>query len=143
MADRVVLLPLALEWFAVPILASRAVLPHPVIVPLVTAPPAVLGLCNVRGEVVPVFDTGLLLGFAPSLITMFAVHVEVEGHPAAFSLDGEPDLAALGERTGEMDLPGSLGMFEVTPPPPPSAAAGITEATLLDLGDLLLPVRAG
>lgn len=50
---------------AVPMASVHRVVDAPALTPVPAAPPALLGLANVRGEIVPVLDGGLLLGNAP------------------------------------------------------------------------------
>ena len=57
-----VLLPVGVELYAVPMESVREVVADPPITMLVTAPKVVLGLFNLRGQIVPLFDTAVLLG---------------------------------------------------------------------------------
>jgi purine-binding chemotaxis protein CheW len=70
----------------------RHVVAAPRLTPVPLAPPVVLGLANVRGEVVPVLDTPLLLdaggqglGEAP-----FAILVMTDRGPAALAIPAMP-----------------------------------------------------
>jgi purine-binding chemotaxis protein CheW len=58
----VVLVPVDEDLYAVPIAWVREVVPAPALTRLVTAPSMVLGLFNLRGEIVPLLDVAALLG---------------------------------------------------------------------------------
>ena len=62
---RALLLRVGDDAYAVPMELAREVVAAPVVTVLPTSPASVLGVCNVRGEIMPVFDTGLLLGLGP------------------------------------------------------------------------------
>lgn len=68
----------------------RAVIPDPSLTPVPTAPPVVLGLTNVRGEVVPVFDTGLIVGGQPIGHAAFVVVVDTSVGVAGFAVSAMP-----------------------------------------------------
>ena len=55
-----VLLPVGDELYAVPMESVREVVADPPITTLATAPPLVFGLFNLRGQIVPLFDTAAL-----------------------------------------------------------------------------------
>jgi len=57
-----VLLPVGADLYAVPMGWVREVVAVPPPTRLVTAPPLVLGLFNLRGQIVPLLDTAALLG---------------------------------------------------------------------------------
>ena len=63
---RALLVRLGEDSYAIPMTAAREVVAAPDVAVVPSAPPSVLGLCNVRGEIIPVFDAGALLG-VPSL----------------------------------------------------------------------------
>jgi purine-binding chemotaxis protein CheW len=58
---RVLTFPAGDVLVALPLAAAREIVPEPAITPLPTAPPAVLGLFDLRGEIVPLFDAAVLL----------------------------------------------------------------------------------
>jgi hypothetical protein len=68
----------------------RRVVVAPALTPVPTAPPVVLGLANVRGVVVPVLDTGLLLDRGPVAGAPFAVVVETARGFAALAVPEMP-----------------------------------------------------
>jgi len=55
-----------------------------------TAPPVVLGLANVRGTVVPVLDTGLLLDDGPIGEAPFVLVVDTARGPAGLAVPTMP-----------------------------------------------------
>jgi hypothetical protein len=127
------LLPVGADRYALELTAVREVVRAPAVVPLPGAPPAVLGLMNLRGEVVPVLDTAALLGSGRTGGVAFAAVVEAGGEPAALAGDGEPATVALDRPAGAAERAAGTGRFAV--------AGGV--ATLLDLGALLAPERIG
>ena len=127
------LLPVGADRYAVELTAVREVVRGPAVVPLPGAPPAVLGVMNLRGEVVPVLDTAALLGSGRTGDAAFAAVVEAGDEPAALAGAGEPVTAALDRPAGAAESSAGAGRFAV--------AGGV--ATLLDLGALLAPERIG
>ena len=86
----VLVLPVLTERYGVVLTAVRQVLKAPVIVALPGAAPTVLGLLNLRGAIVPVFDVHLLRGGATRTPAAFAAVVEVRGEPAGLALSAAP-----------------------------------------------------
>ena len=68
-----VLVPVGDDLYAVPIGWVREVVPRPPLTELVTAPPTVLGLFNLRGEIVPLLDTAVMLALGRGGPVSFAV----------------------------------------------------------------------
>ena len=127
------LLPVGPEWYAVDTAAVREVVAGPLVIPLPTAPSAVLGVFNLRGEIIPLFDTGSLLGIGQSDSQPFAVVVETGLGPAAMAAHEIPEVVELGEQTGASELPGALGAFVVDQ----------RLAILLDIDAVMAPARIG
>jgi two-component system chemotaxis response regulator CheV len=71
--------------------------------PLPGAPRGVIGLQNLRGEVVPLLDLGSLVGTAPRGLGPAMVVVEGAGRRAALSVDSLLDVASLEEGAGVRD----------------------------------------
>jgi chemotaxis signal transduction protein len=84
---------------------------RPTVLP--TAPAWVIGVVNLRGEVVPLLDTAAMLGLGPMAGATFAAVVELEAGPAALAADGVPAVVDLADALGSSDLPGSLGRHRV------------------------------
>lgn len=68
----------------------RSVVAEPALTPVPTAPPSVLGLANVRGDIVPVLDTGVLLGLDPVGQARFVLVVETSRGPAGLAVKAMP-----------------------------------------------------
>lgn len=85
---------LVVEDEAVPLAVAvdrvRSVVPGPALTPVPTAPPSVLGLANVRGDIVPVLDTGLLMGLKPVAKARFVLVVDTGRGPAGLALPVMP-----------------------------------------------------
>lgn len=124
-------LPVGDERYAVDITSAREVVTAPDIVTLPTAPARVLGLFNVRGELIPIFDTAALLGLAPVGDVSFAAIVETTLGVAALATTGLGEAVELGEPVGNTDSPGAVASYEV----------GSNLVVLLDLEALLAPLR--
>ncbi|MDQ1437555.1 MAG: purine-binding chemotaxis protein CheW [Acidimicrobiaceae bacterium] len=80
---------------AVALRAVRSVLRAPELTPVPTAPAVVLGLANVRGQVVPVLDGGLLLatdGRAPAALgeAAYVVVVDTAAGPLGLAVSAMP-----------------------------------------------------
>ena len=125
------LLPLAGEWYALDLIAVREVVPMPPVRRLPGTPRMVYGVVNLRGDVVPVIDTGELLGLGRHEGARYLAVAETPDGPAGLTADDVPERVELKPPASPARLPGAVGRF---------AAAGRV-ATLLDLADLLDPER--
>jgi chemotaxis signal transduction protein len=128
-----VLLPVGAELYAVPVEWVREVVAAPTVEPLVTAPPLVLGLFNLRGEIVPLFDTAALLGVGPAGPVTFAAVIHTPQGLAGLAATGLPQRALLDTPTGPSELPGTNGAYQLDQ----------RVAVLLDPAVLLTPERLG
>ena len=117
--------------YAVPMSVAREVLAVPGVTTLPTAPPSVLGVCNVRGEIIPVFDTGVLLGLGALEEFESIAVVETALGPAGLATGAVGESIELGEMVGETDGPGTSGAF--------ATSGGL--AVLIDVEALLSPAR--
>jgi purine-binding chemotaxis protein CheW len=108
-----ILLPVGADLYAVPIESVREILAAPAVAQLVTAPASVLGLVNVRGEIVPLLDTAALLGVGTVGAALFAAVLHTEQGPAALAATGFPERAELGSPTGSSELPGTAGTYRL------------------------------
>ena len=97
--------------------------------PLPTAPAVFLGLFNLRGEIVPMFDTARLLGYNPVGVCDTAIVVTLSAGPAALMVSALPTMQSLGGPVGISEHRGTLGVFDI--------AEGL--AVLLDVEPLVLP----
>ena len=59
---RAILLPVGRNWYALPPVALQEVVADPDVTELPAAPATVRGLFNVRGQILPLLDTGAMLG---------------------------------------------------------------------------------
>ena len=125
-------MPVAGGVYALELTRVREVVVGATIEPLPGAPPAVLGAINLRGEVLPALDTGLLLGHDPAPAACLIV-AEVERGAAALSSVLVPRRATLDTPAGPAERRGALGRWQVDGAP----------VTLLDIDDLLAPDRIG
>jgi purine-binding chemotaxis protein CheW len=130
---RALLLHIGADWYAVPMGDAREVLDAPVLTSLPTSPPSVLGLCNLRGDIVPVFDTGVLLGLGPIASFTSVAIVETELGPAGLATTDRGESVELGDAVAVTEGPGTAGAFAVN--------GGL--AVLIDVEALLAPARVG
>lgn len=134
---RVLLLPVRGGTWCVPLVAVREVLSVPRTTGLPTAKASVVGLFNLRGSVLPLFDTAVLLGL-PGTAAQHAAVVEVAGGLAALSTTGTPRTADLGRTVSAPEHPAALGTYDVLPAALDSGQEPQRDvAVLLDLERLL------
>lgn len=110
---RTLVLPVGDERYAIDTARVREVASGPRATPLPGAPSWVLGVINLRGEVVPLLDTVAMLGLGAMPSPGFAVVVELAAGPAALGATGMPEVATLDEALGPSELPGALGRHRV------------------------------
>lgn len=128
---RALLLPVHGEWYGLELETVREVVRDPELTRLPLAPVALLGVFNLRGEVVPLVDTGALLGLEPLGRGPY-VSVAVCGRSLVGLLsEAAPETAGLGEQVGDGHLPGTGAMH----------ASGERVVTMLDLGALVAEER--
>lgn len=125
---RALLVPVGDDAYAVAMDAAREVVNAPEITPLPTAPSTVVGLINLRGDIVPVFDTARLLGLVSSDM-VYAVVVETSLGPAGLTMTGTGEAIELGEAVSAADTAGTVATY----------AVGDRLVVLLDLETLLAP----
>ena len=108
-----VVVPVGSDLYAMPIEWVRQVLAAPPITPLVTSPPLVLGLFNLRGEIAPLLDTAALLGIGSIGTVAFAVVLHSSSGPVGLAASGMPERATLEGPGTPSVLPGTTGTFYV------------------------------
>jgi purine-binding chemotaxis protein CheW len=108
----VVLVPVGEELYAVPIGWVREVVTAPHLTRLVTAPPVVLGLFNLRGEIVPLLDTAAMLGLGRTGPGLFAVVLDTHVGVVGLSADAIPTRRVLGAPLGPSQI-GGAGTYRV------------------------------
>ena len=90
---------------------------------LPTAPPVVRGIFNLRGDIVPLLDTALLLGLHPVVEEPYAVLVETGHGVAGLVATGMPATVRLNKSVGHSDLEGTTETYLIDATPPwPSAS---------------------
>jgi purine-binding chemotaxis protein CheW len=107
------LVPVGLDLFAVPVESLHEVVAAPVLCPLPLSPAAVLGLFNLRGEVVPMFDIVALTGLGHLSAWTFAAVVRTSLGLAGLGASELPEFTSLGERIGRSESCGTAGMYAV------------------------------
>jgi purine-binding chemotaxis protein CheW len=129
---QVLVLPLHADLYALDLAAVREVVPEPEVTPLPGAPPSLLGVFNLRGEVVPLFDTARLLGLEPGIAADQVTVADTTAGLAGLVSHARPRREALGQSAGPAALPAGRGRFAVD---------RMAVATLLDVERLLLGAR--
>jgi purine-binding chemotaxis protein CheW len=99
------------ELYALPMGFLREVIAQPRVTRLPTAPAPILGLVNVRGEIVPLFDVAALLGTGRIPTTAFAVVIEIEGVRAALAASVVPESGEVDQRAGEARQSEARGVY--------------------------------
>lgn len=130
------LLPVRQDLYAVAVDAVEGVLdlgPDTPLTPLPGATAAILGLVNVRGQVLPVLDTAVLLGLPPLGREERAAMALVRARRgvAALATSAVPRTAVLGEDLGPSPMGPATSRHRV----------GHQVATLLDVEATLAPER--
>jgi purine-binding chemotaxis protein CheW len=124
---RVLLVPVGPDLYAVPMDGVRKVVRAPLLTKLPTAPALVLGLFNLRGEIVPLLDTPALMGLSRIPDWPFVAVVRSSLGLAGLAATAFPEPAALGEPVGSSESPATAGTY----------AVGGRLAVLLDIEELL------
>ena len=130
--DLALLIPVGGDTYAVPLADVREVVVGPRLTHLPTAPPVVRGIFNLRGDIVPLLDTALLLGLHPVVEEPYAVLVETGHGVAGLVATGMPATVRLNELVGHSDLEGTTETYLID---------ATRLAVGLDLPALLSPAR--
>ena len=128
-----VVFPIGEDRYSVPTSAVREVVSEPRLTRLPTAPAALLGAFNLRGEVIPMFDTAALLGIGTLADAPIVVVVDTTAGPAALAVTGLPKFVVLETEAGISELRGTLGVYTVD--------EGV--AVMLDIEAMLVPNVSG
>lgn len=110
---RALLLPAGGDTYALPVEATREVVAGPQPAPVPTAPGSLVGLLNVRGRIVPLFDIGSLVGLPPAPSCDYAVVVGISGGSAALVATALPWVAELGDAVAAAELPGAASVHRL------------------------------
>ena len=124
-------LPVGSDLFAVPTQYVREVVASPRPTPLPTGPATLLGVFNLRGEIVPFFDTAALLELGHIARLDYGAVVKTALGPAGLVTTAIPQVTILGDRIGSTELAASAGSY----------ALGTSIVVLLDVEALFNPVR--
>jgi chemotaxis signal transduction protein len=98
-------------FFAVPMETVHQVLRHPLVTPIPLAPAGLHGVVNVRGEIVPLLDTGVLTGTGALPQAPFAVLVSGQKDMVALAAEELPIAADFEEPVGPGSRAGELGVY--------------------------------
>jgi purine-binding chemotaxis protein CheW len=98
-------------FFAVPMESVHQVLRHPVVTNIPLSPTGLLGVINVRGEIIPLLDTGVLTGIGAIKTSPFAVLVSGQKDMVALAAEELPIAADFEEPVGPGGRPGELGVY--------------------------------
>lgn len=128
----VLLIPVGSDTYAISLEAVREVVVDPRVTQLPTSPAVVRGVFNVRGDIVPLLDTGLLLGLRACMEEPYAVLVETDHGTAGLIATDMPQTVRLNESVGHSDLEGTTETYLV---------ADERLAVGLDIPVLLSPAR--
>jgi purine-binding chemotaxis protein CheW len=101
---------LAGEEYAVPILKVREIIEYDVVTKVPSAPPAIRGVFNLRGRVVPAVDLGVRFGLPPTEVTKRTCIVIVE-------LVGDGPAVVLGVIADAVNQVVQLEAADIEPPP--------------------------
>ena len=127
------LVPVGPDTYAIPADKIREIVRGPRLTSLPTAPPLVVGLFNLRGEIVPLFDTAALLGTGTRPAAPFAAVLHTALGPVGLAASASPESVVLGVPIGPSEGPGTAGVF----------AHGARLVVLIDVDFLLAAERIG
>lgn len=108
-----VMVPVGSDPYAVPTDWVRQVLLAPPSTVLVTAPSVVMGLFNLRGEIVPLLDTAAILGVGVIETAAFVVVLHSINGPVGLAVTAVPERIALTGTASWSVLPGTSGTYYV------------------------------
>ena len=108
---RVLVIAANAAFFAVPMTTVHQVLRRPLVTLVPLSPVGLIGIVNVRGEIVPLLDTGVLTGTGMLTEPPFAVLVSGERDMVALAVEELPFAADFEEPVGPGTQPGELGVY--------------------------------
>ncbi len=97
--------------FAVPMTSVHQVLRHPIVTRVPLSPAGLIGVLNIRGEIVPLLDTGVLTATGALGEPPFAVLVSGEKEMVALAAEELPVAADFEDPVGPGTQPGELGVY--------------------------------
>src|ERR1700682_1745161 len=108
---RVLMFGVNAAFFAVPMETVHQVLRHPVLTTIPLSPAGLLGVVHVRGEIVPLLDTGVLTGNGPPNTSPLSVVGSGQKDMVPLAAEELPIAAAFEEPVGPGSRPGELGVY--------------------------------
>jgi purine-binding chemotaxis protein CheW len=108
---RVLVIAAGSAYFAVPMATVHQVLRHPLVTRIPLSPAALLGVVNVRGEVVPLLDTAVLTATGSLKAPPFAVLVSSGDEMVALGAEELPIAADFDEPVRAGDEPGQIAVY--------------------------------
>jgi chemotaxis signal transduction protein len=108
---KVLVIAVNAAFFAVPMATVHQVLRHPLVTRVPLSPAGLLGVVNVRGEIVPLLDTGVLTGTGRLTEPPFAVLVSGDKEMIALAAEELPIATDFEEPVGPGTQPGELGVY--------------------------------
>jgi purine-binding chemotaxis protein CheW len=108
---RVLVIAASSAYFAVPMASVHQVLRHPLVTRIPLAPPSLVGVVNVRGEIVPLLDTAVLTGTGSLHEPPFAVLVRSGENMVALGAEALPIAADFEEPVGAGAQPGEVAIY--------------------------------
>lgn len=123
---RALLVPVGDSHYALRLEDVREVTEAPRVTELPSAPGAVLGIVNVHGAIVPLLDTGALLGLAPLREARWAVVADTARGAVALAASGLPSIQNLETPIGPAEDNRAAGRFAT-----PGGAATLLEIDAL------------
>jgi chemotaxis signal transduction protein len=108
---RVLVIAANAAFFAVPMATVHQVLRRPLVTLVPLSPVGLIGIVNVRGEIVPLLDTGVLTGTGTLTEPPFAVLISGERDMVALAVEELPFAADFEEPVGPGTKSGELGVY--------------------------------
>jgi purine-binding chemotaxis protein CheW len=108
---RVLVIAANSAYFAVPMASVHQVLRHPLVTRIPLSPAGLVGVVNVRGEIVPLLDTAVLTGTGSLHEPPFAVLVRSGEDMVALGAEALPIAADFEEPVGAGAQPGEVAIY--------------------------------
>jgi chemotaxis signal transduction protein len=108
---RVLIIPVNAEFYAVPMESVRQVLQRTEVTRVPMPPSGLLGVINVRGEILPLLDTGVITGSGAIPSAPYSVLVNTDKETVALAAQAMPITADLDEPVAEGSHPGEIGIY--------------------------------
>jgi purine-binding chemotaxis protein CheW len=108
---QVLIIPVNAGFYAVPMDKVRQVLQRVEVTRVPLAPAGLIGVINVRGEIMPLLDTGVLTGSGAIPSAPYSVLVNTDNETVALAAQAMPITADLDEPVGEGTEPAELGVY--------------------------------